>query len=984
MGFPDAFQQISSLVNDFKENEKHYLNPSYSEADVRNDFINKFFIALGWDVRHETQKNPYEQEVRVEKPVTVAKAQKRADYTFYLAPNFRDVKFFVEAKKPSHDLENKDYYFQTVRYGWNANTPVAVLTDFEEFVILDCRFRPDINDILNYKLKSLHYSDYADEEKLKEIYYLFSREAVSDNSISKYVETLPKPRGKKKARVKEKYQNIDEAFLEELDEIRTRLAKSFKKNNTHLSSDELTEATQRTIDRLVFIKFLEDKMIEPHHYVSEFGKRRTAWEDFITASRTLDAKYNGVVFKKTTIDSRSIVEPDDKTFSSICDELSHENSPYNFDAIPIHILGSIYERFLGKVVNATDKRVTIEEKPEVRKAGGVYYTPQYIVNYIVDNTVVKLIEGKTPKEIAKMRFADIACGSGSFLITVYERLIDYHKQWYQQHPEQAKKDGCILFEGAYRLSLQQKQKILLNNIYGVDLDQQAVEVTQLSLYLKLLEDETTATANDTWVMFKEQLLPDLNKNIICGNSLIGNDILEGNLFDYQDEKKLKPMDFENVFPEVMKAGGFDAIVGNPPYIKIQNLTLYNSESISYLKKKYYSAQRGSYDIYIVFVERAFNLLNSNGKLGYILPHKFFNSGYGINLRDLLISNKSVEMIVHFDDYQIFKNASTYTCLLFLSKRHKSTIKASKIKREHFNPSLLDKVQFIDINTEVFMDKDWNIISSDSRNLINKFQNFEKLADITNNIFQGPKAGADNVFIFNCIKTNVKTILCYSDSLEEEFEIERGIVKPYIKGKYIKKYFIDYSSNYFTLYPYNNEGNLLPISEIKKLYPLAFEYLDHANNRKILLKRENGRFKNNWWSYSRPQNMQIVFSKKILTPFNAFNNSYALDKMGDFVFSAGVSGAYGIIIKEPEIISYEFLIGLLNSTLFEFLIKSISTSLRGGFYSYENKYIRQLPIIKPEKNDPIYSIIESSSRSNAHHKKATTASQNRQRQKLLRA
>ncbi|MCK7517826.1 MAG: N-6 DNA methylase [Ignavibacteriales bacterium] len=233
------------------------------------------------------------------------------------------------------------------------------------------------------------------------------------------------------------------------------------------------------------------------------GIEETAWEDFITASRTLDAKYNGVVFKKSLIDTRNVIEPDDKTFSAICEELSHENTPYNFDAIPIHILGSIYERFLGKVVNATDKRVTIEEKPEVRKAGGVYYTPQYIVNYIVDNTVGKLIEGKTPKEIAKLRFADIACGSGSFLITVFESLLDYHKRWYMNNPEQAKKDGCILFEGAYHLSLQaENRKYFYNNVYGVDIDQQAVEVTQLSLYLKLLEDETTATANDSWVMFK--------------------------------------------------------------------------------------------------------------------------------------------------------------------------------------------------------------------------------------------------------------------------------------------------------------------------------------------------------------------------------------------------------------------------------------------------------------------------------------------------
>ena len=680
MGFNEAFLSVKELVNDFKENEKAYLRADYSEADVRNDFINKFFIALGWDVRHDIQKNPYEQEVRVEKPVQVAKAQKRADYTFYLEPNFRDVKFFVEAKKPFHDLINKDYFFQTVRYGWNANTPVAALTDFEELIILDCRYRPDIKDILNFKIKSFHYSDYANEDKFKEIYFLFSREAVADSSIEKYAANLPKPKGKsiQKGLFAGGFQSIDESFLVELDEIRTALAKSFKKNNTHLSSGELTEATQRTIDRLVFIKFLEDKMIEPHHYVSEFGNRRSAWEDFVTASITLDAKYNGVVFKKCLIDTKNIIEPDDKTFSKICEDLSHENTVYNFDAIPIHILGSIYERFLGKIVNATDKRVTIEEKPEVRKAGGVYYTPQYIVNYIVDNTIGKMIDGKKPKEIAKLRFADIACGSGSFLITVYERLLDYHKRWYSENPGQAKKDGCVFYEGAYRLSLKQKQKILTNNIYGVDLDPQAIQVTQLSLYLKLLEDETTATANDTWVMFKEKLLPDLSKNIVCGNSLIGTDILNPALVlpfakgeetggvGEVDELKLKPMDFETTFPEVFNpstssGGGFDAIVGNPPYG-----ATFSDITLNYLKKIYH-IQSYQFDSYTLFVEKALQLLKQNGLLGYIIPNTWLLNLFSTQFRKFVFENLAVDKIIHYKKY-VFKQATVDTETIIINKK----------------------------------------------------------------------------------------------------------------------------------------------------------------------------------------------------------------------------------------------------------------------------------------------------------------------------
>jgi len=691
MSFEDAFKTVSDLVKDFRDNEKFYLKQDYSEADVRNDFINKFFTALGWDVRHDVQKNPYEQEVRVEKPLQIAKAQKRADYSFSLAPDFRTVKFFVEAKKPAHDLLNKDYYFQTARYGWNASTPIAVLTDFEEFHIVDCRFRPNIDDALNYELKQFHYSDYADKEKFAEIYWLFSREAVADGSIEKYAEDLPKPRGKKAKGLKAAVITIDESFLGELDEIRNELAKSFKKNNEHLSSEELTEATQRTIDRLVFIKFLEDKLIEPDHYVSEFGGRRSAWEDFLLDSRKLDAKYNGVVFKKSLIDSRNVIEPDDKTFTAICDELSHENTPYNFDAIPIHILGSIYERFLGKVVHATDKRATIEEKPEVRKAGGVYYTPQYIVNYIVENTVGKLIEGKTPRQIAKMRFADIACGSGSFLITVFETLLDYHKQYYQQNPEQAKKDGCILYEGAYRLSLKQKQQILTNNIYGVDIDQQAVEVTQLSLYLKLLEDETTATANDTWVLFKEQLLPDLNKNIVCGNSLIGTDILDTSLLPFAkgedeggvriDELKIKPMDFENVFPEVMRpstgsGGGFDAIVGNPPYGFRQ---IHSRASKEYFKKRF-STVSGSFDNYFLFYECSLRLLKQNGLHGFIVPVTWLTIPSAKELRKFVLENFSL-IEINWLPERVFKEAQVNTAISIIKNSNEENVLV-KIYQEH--------------------------------------------------------------------------------------------------------------------------------------------------------------------------------------------------------------------------------------------------------------------------------------------------------------
>ena len=192
-GFDEAFRRVRELVANFRANEKFYLSQAYQESEARRDFIDKFWMALGWDVNHEKQKNPYEQEVKVERR-DHSTSQRRADYAFYLAPDFERVKFYVEAKKPHGDIATADNYFQTIRYGWSSSTPIAVLHDFEQFEILDCRYRPHIDTALAQNLRKYHFSQYEDSEKFAEIYWLFSREAVANGSIEKFAATLPKKR----------------------------------------------------------------------------------------------------------------------------------------------------------------------------------------------------------------------------------------------------------------------------------------------------------------------------------------------------------------------------------------------------------------------------------------------------------------------------------------------------------------------------------------------------------------------------------------------------------------------------------------------------------------------------------------------------------------------------------------------------------------------------------------------------------------------
>jgi adenine-specific DNA-methyltransferase len=435
----------------------------------------------------------------------------------------------------------------------------------------------------------------------------------------------------------DEHQSIDESFLQELDDFREELARAYKRKNPELDSEALTEVTQRTLDRLVFMRFLEDKLIEADPLIEDLHKSGHSWENFIATSRRLDRVYNGIIFKEHSLLDSVRFKADERVFDKISQSLSHRESPYDFNAIPIHILGSIYERFLGKVIVATDKRARVEEKPEVRKAGGVYYTPEYIVRYIVDNTVGKLIEGKTPAQIQEMRFADIACGSGSFLLGVYDTLLRYHTAYYnrtKRNRNEGVKAGCIQRrdDGTLQLSLLQKRQILLNNIYGVDIDPQAVEVAQLSLYLKLLEDETIASAHQQQLAMREALLPSLSKNIVRGNSLIGWDITEGKLFDTADERGLNPMNFEDAFPEVMKRGGFDAIVGNPPWG-----AAFTQGALAYLRNKYHRVIARMVDSYLYFLDRAAQLVTDDGLVGYIIPSTLLNQVDAKPVRHLLLS-----------------------------------------------------------------------------------------------------------------------------------------------------------------------------------------------------------------------------------------------------------------------------------------------------------------------------------------------------------
>ena len=658
--FEKSWFAVQSLAKKFLSNQQHYLSSEYQETHVREDFINKFFNALGW----ERGDDPYRQEMKLEKPEKKSKG--RADYAFSLAPHYQRVRFFVEAKRPQANIATPDNCFQAIRYSWPKGIPIAVLSDFHYLYIIDSRFRPNITSADSRIVKKWHCSEYADRDKFAELYWLLSREAVAKGSIEFFAENeLPVPQvaTKQYSLFAGEAREFDDDFLHQLDAWRESLASAFKHANNALTAEQLTECVQRTIDRLVFIRFLEDKHIEPDQIIARFGQSgKKYWHDFVTIGRRLDQTYNGIVFKPHAVLDDRAFQPDDTVFADICDELTDEHTPYNFDSIPVEILGRIYERFLGKVVQSKRKTVEVVEKEDVRKAGGVFYTPDYIVAYMVSQSLGVQVSNKKPDDILQLRVIDTACGSGSFLIGVFGYLLQAITTYYAKHPKDAKKGVLEIRDGDPHLSLRYKREILVNCIFGVDIDAQAVEVAQLSLYLKLMEEETTHSAHQQQLEMGVALLPSLSSNIVVGNSLVTLDDSDGDLFSLEKLRATKSLDFRATFPQAFRTGGFDLVIGNPPYIKEYT----NKEAFDNVRSSPY--YQGKMDLWYLFACRGLDWLKpETGLLAYIATNNWVTNTGAKKLRAKIISDARIEQLIDFGDFKVFRDAGIQTMILIARK-----------------------------------------------------------------------------------------------------------------------------------------------------------------------------------------------------------------------------------------------------------------------------------------------------------------------------
>jgi type I restriction-modification system DNA methylase subunit len=666
-----ALDKIKSLVERFDEQKEFYKRAEYNETQTRRDFIDPFWKALGWDIDNENGYAESYREVIHEDRVKIGGATKAPDYSFRLVGGKR--LFFLEAKKPSVAIKSDiQPAYQVRRYGWSAKMPISIITDFEEFAIYDCNAKPKPNDkASNGRIKYLTYDNYISEFDF--IWDTFAKERVLRGSFDKYITSDKHKKGTS---------TVDNEFLQSLDKWRKELALNIALRNKNITEEELNFVVQHTIDRIIFLRIAEDRSVEQYGDLQTDIKSGDFYQNLLFRFHQADQKYNSGLFDFDKDKISKEISIDNKVIKSIISELYYPICPYEFSVLSVEILGSAYEQFLGKQISlSANGRAIIEEKPEVRKAGGVYYTPQYIVDYIVENTIGKQIQNKTPKEISKLKVVDPACGSGSFLIGAYQYLLDWHKDYYSNNgkPSKGNKNNPLTPLG--ELTTAEKKRILLNNIYGVDLDSNAVEVTKLSLLLKCMEGETKETIEAQTKLFHDRILPTLDNNIKSGNSLIDVDYYD-NEIDFGEERKVKPFSWQKAFPEVFKNGGFDCVIGNPPYLK---LTANNSNPsiLSYYKNKFVTYSGGSSkNLFQLFIERITELKPKI--FSFIVPEALLTTSSNGATRETLLKNHSISSIVTFDHF-VFQDATIGTTIFVAEKKSKNATKVIKMNNKgHFD------------------------------------------------------------------------------------------------------------------------------------------------------------------------------------------------------------------------------------------------------------------------------------------------------------
>ena len=808
---PDV-KGLARLVSQFSKNIDLYKSAAtaYNEHSCRIEYIDPMLRILGWDVENSKGLAPQYREVIAE---NYTNQTDRPDYSLTL----RGVaKLFVEAKKPAVDISTlKNPALQARRYGWNAGHKIAVLTNFEYLAIYDTTYIPaedDSSAVARYRL--YHFTEYL--EKIEEIHGLMSRQAVYSGAFDKYFNNVIMSGDAQRM-------PVDKRFLQQINEWRISLSNELCRNNRIYSSlDILNDAVQLFINQIVFLRICEDKNLPTYHKLSEvIADEKELKHQLEKLFREADKKYNSGMFSGDYI----IFDLTNDIIVNMIKGLYYPNSPYMFNIIEPNMLGKIYEMFLTEQLQFDGNRVILTAREKCLNRS-VVTTPAEIVIYIVKLTLKPLCDGKTPAEIKQLKIADIACGSGVFLEEAFEYLQAYCIEWYLKND----RDALIeIGNGRYKLPLSEKKELLCSCIYGIDIDIHAVEVAKFSLLMKLTENETAPS-----VMNVKPILPSLENNIFHGNSLVGNEDSTDLTLSAEDLLKIAPFDWENQ--------KFDAIIGNPPYVNTAGMhMLLASTEFDIYKAKYKTAYK-QFDKYFIFLERALQKVKNGGYVGYIVPNKFFKINAGQQLRKLIADNRALVHLDDFGDAQLFEDKTIYSSILLLQNAESLQFEYTQVNNitELLTENFINRLTF---NADYLNEDPW-LLTTD-RNFLALLDNLEKISvpitDIAD-VFNGIQTSAERpepVYWFSADEVIEET-----DSLfkikknNREYCIEKTILKPFFKPtkskeKGLNSYSLSNTDKHI-IFPYNENGDLIPEYEMEHKFPGAYKYL-YDNYDRLLPK-----------------------------------------------------------------------------------------------------------------------------------------------------
>ena len=702
----------------------------------------------------------------------------------------------------------------------------AVLTNFEETRLYDSHVRKAEEGTV-WK-KPLRFTDYV--SRFDEL-WLLSKYSVMSGALDAYKAKAGRP-------------PVDKAFLIDLMNCRQILVENIKEKNTSLTSEQIGDCAQKILDRLIFIKNCEDRLIIP---AESLWKRYKAWQetaidreivvfmmDLRNFFRYFDKVFNGKLFEKHPCEDLNI---DNVVFDEIINTLygDGEHLGYNFNVIPIDVLGQAYELYIGSILQEKQGKASgleIVKSAARRKDFGIYYTPEPVVNYIVRKTLGKVLEHcKTPEDVSKIKVLDPACGSGSFLIKAFDVL----REWYDNYNRINRVSNTIGTLDAHFLPISNiEERILTQNLYGVDLDQQAVEITILNLSLRAIKTR--------------EKLPYMADHIRCGNSLIDDQAIVGN----------KAFKWNKEFKEIMSNGGFDIVIGNPPYVRVQQL---GYTEIDFFKSHYEVAHE-RIDISLMFFELANKLANKSAKIGFISTTQFMTAEYGRNLRKLLTS-KRIEKFVDFGSLPIFEDAITYPAIIVFSNDAPASFDYYKISA--LSSSLLDNLSLaldkevvgitkLQVEPSSLGEDTWNFSEPAQKEIL------LKIRSRTNTILLGDFANPSTG-----ITTGGDQILLLDEATIYLNRIERGILIKTLRGRNIEPWLIRGAFDY-TIYPYELDGDethLLSLEALETRYPNAYSYL--LKNKEGLLKRKDSRKEvaesKQWYSLIRKGKLDTFNSSK---------------------------------------------------------------------------------------------------------------------------